>query len=54
MNFHKITDRDLAWFETLLPGNCFAQLDVLSDYGHDETEDLHFLPEVVVKPGTVE
>ncbi|MGV3631618.1 MAG: FAD-binding oxidoreductase [Bacteroidota bacterium] len=54
MNFHKITDRDLAWFETLLPGNCFAQLDVLSDYGHDETEDLHFLPEVVLKPGTVE
>ncbi|HRG38851.1 MAG TPA: FAD-linked oxidase C-terminal domain-containing protein [Bacteroidia bacterium] len=28
--------------------------EVLSNYGHDETEDLIFLPEVVVKPRTVE
>lgn len=54
MNFHTITERDLAFFEILLPGNCFAETDVLETYGHDETEDLHFLPEVVLKPSTVE
>ena len=54
MNFHKVTTNDLAYFESLLPGNCLAQAEVLQDYGHDETEDLHFLPEVVLKPSTVE
>lgn len=54
MNFHTITEQDLAHFETLLPGNCFAETEVLHSYGHDETEDLHFLPEVVLKPSTVE
>jgi len=32
----------------------FVDEDVLSQYAHDETEDLHFLPDVVVKPGTAE
>ncbi|MCE3294456.1 MAG: FAD-binding oxidoreductase [Crocinitomicaceae bacterium] len=54
MNFHKITDRDLSYFEQLLPGNCFAQAEVLEAYAHDETEDLHFMPEVVLKPSTTE
>jgi glycolate oxidase len=31
----------------------FADEEVLADYSHDETEDLCFLPEVVVKPRTV-
>jgi glycolate oxidase len=31
-----------------------AEKDQLSKYGRDETEDLLFLPEVVVKPQTVE
>jgi glycolate oxidase len=26
----------------------------LNNYAHDETEDLHFLPDVVIKPGTAE
>ncbi|MDB5197980.1 MAG: dehydrogenase [Flaviaesturariibacter sp.] len=32
----------------------FVDEDVLNQYAHDETEDLHFLPDVVIKPGTAE
>lgn len=32
----------------------FTDADSLFDYSHDETEDLSFLPDVVVKPGTPE
>lgn len=32
----------------------FTDEEVLIDYSHDETEDLKFLPEVVVKPGNPE
>src|SRR6187549_2612873 len=32
----------------------FVDEDVLHNYAHDETEDLHFLPDVVVKPGSAE
>jgi glycolate oxidase len=32
----------------------FVDEEVLSNYAHDETEDLHFLPDVVVKPGSAE
>ena len=28
--------------------------DLLHNYAHDETEDLHFLPDVVIKPGSAE
>ena len=28
----------------------YTDADRLSDYSHDETEDLSFFPEVVVKP----
>jgi len=32
----------------------FVDEEVLSNYAHDETEDLHYLPDVVVKPGSAE
>lgn len=32
----------------------FVDEEVLHHYAHDETEDLHFLPDVVIKPRTVE
>lgn len=37
-------------------GEAYVFLDdeVLNQYAHDETEDLHFLPEVVIKPKTAE
>jgi glycolate oxidase len=31
-----------------------VQEDVLKNYAHDETEDLHFLPQIVFKPKTTE
>lgn len=30
----------------------FVDEEVLSQYAHDETEDLHFLPDIVIKPST--
>ncbi len=32
----------------------FVDDDVLYQYSHDETEDLHYLPDVVIKPGSAE
>jgi glycolate oxidase len=32
----------------------FADQETLYDYSHDETEDLSFLPEIVVKPNSPE
>ena len=32
----------------------FVENEVLSEYAHDETEDLHYLPDVVIKPRTAE
>jgi glycolate oxidase len=32
----------------------FVEDEVLQHYSHDETEDLHFLPDVVIKPRTAE
>lgn len=32
----------------------FVDEEVLNAYAHDETEDLHFLPDVVIKPRTAE
>jgi glycolate oxidase len=36
------------------PGYVFVDEETLGNYDHDETENLHFLPEVVVKPRTTE
>lgn len=30
----------------------FTDLESLNQYAHDETENLHFLPDIVIKPGT--
>ena len=32
----------------------FVDEEMLHRYAHDETEDLHYLPDVVIKPGTTE
>src|SRR5215213_5551824 len=36
------------------PEFVFIDDEVLSHYSHDETEDLHFLPDIVIKPATAE
>lgn len=55
MQFNKI---DSGILEALIriagEQNVLLDKEILNDYGHDETEDLLFIPEVVVKPQTIE
>lgn len=50
-NYQKITPNDLEIFKTIV-GETAVLVDQasLEKYGHDETEDLVFTPEVVIKP----
>ena len=49
--YTKIDSGFLARLVTILGAeNVFTDDVSLLDYGHDETEDLHYAPEVVVKP----
>jgi glycolate oxidase len=50
-NYNKITPNDLEIFKTIV-GETAVLVDQasLEKYGHDETEDLVFTPEVVIKP----
>ncbi|HEX8515926.1 MAG TPA: FAD-linked oxidase C-terminal domain-containing protein [Bacteroidia bacterium] len=55
MGYNKITPGNLIELKNILSEEFVSvNSEVLSDYGHDETEDLLFLPEVVVKPRTAE
>lgn len=55
MNFNKITNQHLALFQQICGSeHVFTHTDVLEQNSRDYTEDLRFLPEVVVKPGTAE
>ncbi len=54
MTFKTIDEKDILFFKNLLGERCLIDLDNLSKYGHDETEDLLFLPEIVLKPETTE
>lgn len=51
MAFKRITSEDISHFQAIC-GEGFVMTDPesLSHYSHDETEDLKFMPEVVVKP----
>lgn len=53
MAFKKITSEDIGHFQAIC-GEGFVMNDPesLIHYSHDETEDLKFMPEVVVKPGS--
>lgn len=51
MNFNNITPQILDLIkEAVGAGNVFLDEESLANYAHDETEDLKFYPEVVVKP----
>ena len=53
MYYKKITKDDLDFFSTSLGLNAvFVGEQDLKDYSHDETEDLSFLPEVILKPSS--
>ena len=51
MNYSKLTNDDILFFRNQI-GNDYVFLDenILNDYSHDETEDLKFLPQIVLKP----
>ena len=49
--YKKINNEDRSHFQSVVgDSNIFYSEEVLKEYSHDETEDLSFLPEVVVKP----
>ena len=51
MAYKKINNEDRSYFQSVVgDSNIFYSKEVLKEYSHDETEDLSFLPEVVVKP----
>lgn len=50
-----VTAEHVAAFKTILgEAYVFADEETLNNYGHDETEHLLYLPEVVIKPRTTE
>ena len=55
MNFSTINEALLEQIRTVVgPAAVFTDREDLEDYSHDETEDLHFYPQVLVKPQTPE
>lgn len=53
--FSKVEEQDLVYFKSVVMGkNCLTEEVNLAEYDHDYTEDLHFLPSVVIIPETVE
>ena len=44
----------IDYFKTVLPKAIFIDEENLLKYGHDETEDLSFLPQIVLKPESTE
>lgn len=53
MSYNKINRDVLAAIKDIAGEDAvITQHDALEKYSHDETEDLHYYPEVVVKPGT--
>jgi glycolate oxidase len=55
IDFAKVNTRHLEAFREIV-GATYVIVDSesLDNYAHDETEDLHYLPEVVLKPDTTE
>jgi len=47
-----ITTEHLAFFQTNFAEICFVDQEILTNYGHDETENLQFTPEILFKPAT--
>ena len=53
--FSKITEQDLNHFKSFLNNSAVLfDSDSIAKYSHDETEDLVFSPEVVLRPNNVE
>jgi len=55
MKFNKINNQHISSFQNIVgKDNVLLDADSLDKYSHDETEDLKFLPDVVLKPNSAE
>lgn len=55
VSYHKLTDDSITQLGVIVgAGNISIDKEQLEKYGQDETEDLVYIPEVVVKPQNVE
>ena len=54
MGYKKITSQDLDFFRSLKGISVHTDADTLERCAGDETEDLHYLPDVVLRPETVD
>lgn len=53
MSTYKTTDaQDINFFKSLLQERCIVDESIRTEYGHDETEDITIVPDVVLKPET--
>ena len=53
--FSTVDEQDLAYFKSVVTQmNFFTEAVILAEYDHDYTEDLHFKPNVVLIPETVD
>jgi glycolate oxidase len=53
MNYNKIQPADITFFKSLQDTNVLTDEEQLERCASDHTEDLHYLPEVVLQPQTV-
>ena len=54
MNFNTVSPTIIAKIEEIVGADfVFTDSENMNKYSHDETEDLRFIPEVIVKPNTV-
>ena len=52
MLFQKISEKDIVFFQSILNDRCVTKEDLRKEYSKDHTEDLIFIPELVLKPET--
>ena len=54
MQYKAVISSDIQYFQTLLGERCITNESLRESYGQDHTEDLVFIPEVVLKPETTD
>lgn len=52
--YKTIDAADLDFFRSILGERCYTEDEIRLEYGHDETEDLQYFPDLVLKPETAE
>ena len=55
MKYKKVSSVDLDYFHSFLgKSGVFSDDESIHDYSHDETEDLKYFPEIVLKPSNTD